>query len=1136
MMGSTGSFRMSARWLIPLFLVIFAVTALAMRYSGQLDALDRDVTTQEIRRLRERLNADQSHLDEIRGTGNTLLQRRIVTALALHEGLTHAYLINADRQLLASLSRSDVGRSIDDLPDTDMAGLKAMADSDPTAPLTVVRVPDAPLLLAQAPAQGGLQLLAQVDLSRPLAIGKASTQVQMVREAVLLLGAAALLAALLHVFWVRRARRLAQALTLMGQGHLRTRTGLNGSDELALIGSAADNMAKQLQTHQAQIQRLSALVNRSPMVVLEWRNEAGWPLVYASETVAQWGYTPDELSDGSLNFANLMHPEDLERVAQEVLGFIAHGPDQYRQEYRIRHKDGSWVWVDDRTSLDRDDLGEVRSISGILLDITAQKVAEQAQIKQAAQLEMFFALPFLGMAISSPHDKRWLQVNDKLCEILGYSREALLGMSWAEMTPPGDLERNVALFDELVAGQRDHYHMEKRFVRSDGDLVFTEIDVRASRDERGAVTQLFATIQDVTQRKRADEALRHNEQQLREAQRIGHMGSWERWLESNEATWSEEMYRIYEVDPEAFKPSVDSLMELVHEEDRERVADSIQRAMQREERFETSFRIRVTGGRIKHLSARAELERIDGRPFRFSGTVLDVTEQTETRSALRVSESLLSESQRVAHLGHVSIDLPSQRVIWSPELYRLLGFDPSTNAASVEAFLQVVHPDDRDRVQATVRRAMSQPTDPDFHIDHRVVVNGAVRHLETRGNVLFNAQSQPIRLHSTSLDITERKLAELALQDYQQMLEHAEELVQLGSWALDAGTGRLTISAQLFRNVGLEPADQSPTDAEYLGRIHPDDRSMVAEDMQRIRAGRPTSDLVFRTDPAVGPLRWLRRTVRLISADNAGNGTRYIGTLLDITDAVENQNRLKRVNEELERRVDQRTEQLSEANRELEAFSYTVSHDLKAPLRGIDGYSQLLQEECGPQLSEDGHQFVQRIRQGVEQMGELIADLLAYSRMERCDMTATPIALRPMIEEIVNGYCADIEQQGASIELSVGATTLPLDREGIAVVLRNLIGNALKFSRGNPVPRIEIGDRAEAGRRILWVRDNGVGFDMAYHDRIFNIFQRLHRTEDFPGTGVGLALVAKAVQRMGGRVWADSSPGAGATFFLEFPE
>lgn len=151
-------------------------------------------------------------------------------------------------------------------------------------------------------------------------------------------------------------------------------------------------------------------------------------------------------------------------------------------------------------------------------------------------------------------------------------------------------------------------------------------------------------------------------------------------------------------------------------------------------------------------------------------------------------------------------------------------------------------------------------------------------------------------------------------------------------------------------------------------------------------------------------------------------------------------------------------------------------------------------------------------------------------------MTAAPVAVLPLVQQVLDGYESDVLSQGVQVRLDMAPFTLPLDREGMAVVLRNLIGNALKFSRGRHPPVVEIGTRSEGQRRVLWVRDNGTGFEPKYHDRMFKIFQRLHRSEDFPGTGVGLALVAKAVQRMGGRVWAESTPGQGATFFLEFPE
>lgn len=150
-------------------------------------------------------------------------------------------------------------------------------------------------------------------------------------------------------------------------------------------------------------------------------------------------------------------------------------------------------------------------------------------------------------------------------------------------------------------------------------------------------------------------------------------------------------------------------------------------------------------------------------------------------------------------------------------------------------------------------------------------------------------------------------------------------------------------------------------------------------------------------------------------------------------------------------------------------------------------------------------------------------------------MAAEPVAMQELVANVLEGFQADIERQHARVQIEMDDFTMALDREGIAVVMRNLIGNALKFSRDRHPPVIDIGSRVQDGRRLLWVRDNGVGFDMKYHDRMFGIFQRLHRAEEFPGTGVGLALVAKAVQRMGGRVWGESVSGSGATFYLEFP-
>jgi PAS domain S-box-containing protein len=244
---------------------------------------------------------------------------------------------------------------------------------------------------------------------------------------------------------------------------------------------------------------------------------------------------------------------------------------------------------------------------------------------------------------------------------------------------------------------------------------------------------------------------------------------------------------------------------------------------------------------------------------------------------------------------------------------------------------------------------------------------------------------------------------------------------------------------------------------------------------------------------------------------------------------------LRSMNHELERRVQERTAALQDANSQLEAFSYSVSHDLKAPLRGVDGYSRLLWEDYRDRLDDDGRFLLGSVRQAAAQMHQLIDDLLAYSRLERRAIDGAELEILPIVEGLLAERADEIRERSVHVELTAPAATVLADRDGFAQAFRNLLDNALRFTAQSPEPRIDVGGTAEPGTYTLWVRDNGISFDMGYHDRIFEIFQRLHRQDEYPGTGIGLALVRKAMQRMGGRVWAESRPGSGATFYLEVP-
>lgn len=244
--------------------------------------------------------------------------------------------------------------------------------------------------------------------------------------------------------------------------------------------------------------------------------------------------------------------------------------------------------------------------------------------------------------------------------------------------------------------------------------------------------------------------------------------------------------------------------------------------------------------------------------------------------------------------------------------------------------------------------------------------------------------------------------------------------------------------------------------------------------------------------------------------------------------------RYRDLNTALEKRVAERTGQLERAYSELEGFSYAVAHDLKAPLRAINGFAHLLREELGD-IDARAESHLNRIRNGSLKMSALIDDLLSYSNIERRDLHASQVWLPTFIPSITAQYADESQRRNVRLTLDVAPITLFLDADGLSLALRNLIENALKYTRDADPPAIAISASRTSTGVLLALKDNGIGFDMEYHDHIFKVFQRLHRDDQYPGTGIGLALVRKAIERIGGKVWAESAPGQGAVFYVELP-
>jgi PAS domain S-box-containing protein len=279
-----------------------------------------------------------------------------------------------------------------------------------------------------------------------------------------------------------------------------------------------------------------------------------------------------------------------------------------------------------------------------------------------------------------------------------------------------------------------------------------------------------------------------------------------------------------------------------------------------------------------------------------------------------------------------------------------------------------------------------------------------------------------------------------------------------------------------------------------------------------------------------GSFYWVDTTIVPFLKED-GKPHHYVAIRADITERKRAEEEVQQLNAELERRVAARTAELEIANRELEAFSYSVSHDLRAPLRAIDGFSQALLEDFGAQLPEEGQHYLGTIREGAQRMGALIDDLLTFSRLSRLPLNRQHVDSEALVRYALGELA--LQKEGRNVELRIGELA---PCEGDPALLRqvwiNLLSNALKYTRQRDRAEVDVGSRPQQGEIVYFVSDNGTGFDMRYADKLFGVFQRLHRADEFEGTGVGLAITERVIHRHHGRIWAEAEPGSGATFYF----
>jgi PAS domain S-box-containing protein len=570
----------------------------------------------------------------------------------------------------------------------------------------------------------------------------------------------------------------------------------------------------------------------------------------------------------------------------------------------------------------------------------------------------------------------------------------------------------------------------------------------------------------------------------------------------------------------------------VHPDDLPAVLVAFHRACQPDRAsFTVEHRLRHADGSWRWIRSSGQVvERGgDGRALRMAGVDRDVTDVHELALQVDEREAILAIAERLASVGYWTWDPQGDCVMWSAGMYRAFGLPVGSAAPSLERHAQLLSAQSFATLNAAVQRCLAYGESYSVEVDLRRP-DGTAGVAIAIGEAQRNPAGRIARLWGVLYDVTAERASLRESQQQRALLERMSAMGNIGAWSYDPQAQRLEWSRQVY-SIHELPVD-SPVDLWAANEFYvPGSREAIADAMRRALEQGESFDLELRLRTCAGREIWVRAVGEAELAQ--GRATRIFGTLQDITATKQAQLRLAQALEDLRAR-----------NRELQDFAGAASHDLQEPLRKIQTFASLLSERFGSAMDAQARDWVARMAASASRMGELVGDLLAYSRVAGQAASTQPVALGAIATGVLVDLEAQVEASGARIEIGA-LPVLRADPMQMRQLLQNLLGNAIKYRQEGRAPRVQVSaqvlDLPSVATGVvrphcrLEVADNGIGFEQRHAEQIFAPFQRLHERSRFEGTGMGLAIVRRIVERHGGRVWARGTPGAGAVFTVELP-